>query len=862
MASVYADSQSMKGGQKLGSYEIVSAIGAGGMGEVYRARDPRLGRDVAIKILPALYAINNERLQRFEQEARAAGMLNHPNLLTVFELGVHDDAPYIVTELLEGETLRARMDGGSALAPRKVIDYTIQIASGLAAAHEKGVVHRDLKPENLFLTTDGRVKILDFGLAKLATPAAGELGDIETMKREKTAPGTVMGTVGYMAPEQVRGQAVDHRADLFSLGAVMYEMLSGRRAFQSSSSIETLNAILKDDPPELSTSGRMIPPALQRIVEHSLEKNPESRFQSARDLAFHLEAISSSDSGTSRSLAPARKRRVAVPLLIAAAIALAGAASFIAASRMSKPKQPSLRQLSFLRGTIRTARFAPDGQTIIYGAAIAGRPIKIFQTRLNDNGSAPMSLPDGDILSIAPNGELAVSVGRTFDAWTNSGTLATASILGGVPRQVLEHVSFADYSPDGTKLAAVRRAGDQDILEYPIGKPLLRTRGYFSHIRVSPDGRQIAFLDHPIYGDNRGDVKIVDESGTTSTLVEDWGALEGLAWSPDGKEVWFTGDNDGTVGMFELYGVDRRGNVRTVWSVPGSLQLLDVAKGGRVLVAGGGITGSIRAATAADPVERDLSTPSWTTIADMTPDGKYLLLSSYGAGSGRYYSTYLTPTDGSPALRLGEGDAGVISHDAKWAVSIRLSNPPQLLLLPTGAGRPRVIPTNGIPRWASWMSDGRLVVRSNTNGSDVFAIFDPATGASTPIALMNVPGGQYFRISPDNKWIVTRDAKETMFIFSTNGGAAQRVSNISPNERTIGWASDDSVYEEVAKGSMFHVERVNVFTGKREPVRDIPLPDPTGSLGGGYLFLSRDGKTYATSEARILNDLYYVDGLR
>jgi serine/threonine protein kinase len=277
---------------KLGRYEIVSLIGAGGMGEVYRARDPKLGRDVAIKVLPAAFSADAERLRRFEQEAQAAGALNHPNILSIYDVATHDGSLYVVSELLEGETLRERMSG-AALPPRKAIDYALQIASGLAAAHEKGIVHRDLKPENLFITKDGRVKILDFGLAKLIEPLDGSAvhADAPT-RRINTEPGAVMGTAGYMSPEQVRGRGVDHRSDIFSFGTVLYEMLSGKRAFKGESAVEALNAILKEDPPDLSTTNSMIAPALERVVRHCMEKSPEERFQSARDLAFALEAVS------------------------------------------------------------------------------------------------------------------------------------------------------------------------------------------------------------------------------------------------------------------------------------------------------------------------------------------------------------------------------------------------------------------------------------------------------------------------------------------------------------------------------------------------------------------------------------------
>src|ERR1700694_2846463 len=274
-------------GTRLGPYEILAPIGAGGMGEVYRAKDPRLRREVAIKVLPASFSPDPERLRRFEQEAKAAGLLNHPNITAVYDIGTENQAPYVVTELLSGETLRGALAGGR-LSARKGVDYALQIAHGLGAAHEKGIVHRDLKPENLFVTKDGRIKILDFGLAKLTHTEEGSGVTNLPTATAGTEPGVVLGTLGYMSPEQVRGRQADARSDIFSFGAILYEMLSGKRAFHGGSAADTMSAILKEDPPDLSVTNQNIPPSLERIVRHCLEKNPEERFQAARDLAFDL----------------------------------------------------------------------------------------------------------------------------------------------------------------------------------------------------------------------------------------------------------------------------------------------------------------------------------------------------------------------------------------------------------------------------------------------------------------------------------------------------------------------------------------------------------------------------------------------
>src|SRR3984885_5141839 len=397
-------------GTRLGPYEIQSPLGAGGMGEVYRAHDARLNRSVAIKILPASFAADPDRLQRFAAESRATAALNHPNILSLYDIGEdgfggHQAAPYVVSELLEGETLRDRLREG-ALPSRKAIDYARQIASGLAAAHDKGIVHRDLKPENLFITNDGRAKILDFGLAKLTRPEADASGEAPT-QQIATDAGTVMGTVGYMAPEQVRGKPADSRSDIFAFGAILYEMLSGKRAFHGESPVETMSAILKEDPPDLAETNRNVSPVLERIVRHCLEKNPAERFQSARDVAFNLEALT--DASTSRTgvqaLPEERKRRRWMLPVLAGLLVLASWAGIYRMAHRATGSNPTFHEITFRNGTIWDARFAPDGQTIIYGAAWDGLPQEMFSTRFDSSDSRSMGLSSSQILSISAKGE-------------------------------------------------------------------------------------------------------------------------------------------------------------------------------------------------------------------------------------------------------------------------------------------------------------------------------------------------------------------------------------------------------------------------------------------------------------------------
>ena len=450
------ENMTLVAGTKLGPYEILAPIGAGGMGEVYRARDERLKRDVAVKVLPATYSADAERLRRFEQEAQAAGALNHPNITAVHDLGTSSDgSPYIVTELLEGETLRGRLSGG-ALSVRKATDYAIQTAKGLAAAHEKGIVHRDLKPENLFVTNDGRIKILDFGLAKL-TQADGATGPQTNLPTAAgTEPGVVMGTLGYMSPEQVKGKAADARSDIFSFGAILYEMLSGSRAFHRDTAAETMSAILREEPPDLSATNKSVQPGLERVVRHCLEKSPEERFHSAHDLAFDLESISGTSASaiTARPAVASRFRPLPLVAGALAVVALLAAGYFFGKSKgVSDP--PTFKQLTFRKGAIWGARFGSDGKSILATAAWDGKPAEIYISRPESPESVSFGLPGAEVAAVSSTGDIAVILRADFDtAFTRAGTLARVGATGGAPRELLEKVAVRRLVP--------RRQGARD----------------------------------------------------------------------------------------------------------------------------------------------------------------------------------------------------------------------------------------------------------------------------------------------------------------------------------------------------------------------------------------------------------------
>ncbi len=656
-------------GTKLGPYEIVAPIGAGGMGEVYRARDTRLSRDVAIKVLPALFASDADRLHRFEQEARAVGALNHPNILAIYDIGENEGAPYLVTELLEGKTLRERLQGG-ALPIRKALDFGVQTAAGLAAAHEKGIVHRDLKPENIYVTNDGRVKILDFGLAKVSPPqtAGGEQTLVSRDARTeldthpiKTEPGAVLGTVGYMSPEQVRGLPADARSDLFSLGTILYEMVSGQKPFHGDSAVETMNAILKEDPPEFTATNRAVPPVLERIIRRCLEKNPSERFQSAHDLGFALEAISGASSASGPApagIAPPEKQRKWI--LPAAAILLVGlAVGFIAAYTVFRapatPSKISVTPMTFRAECIFNARFAADGATVVFSAALEGNTPELFVHRPDYPAPQPMGRKDTQLLAISSKGELAVLTGARFVAhFLFSGTLARMDMSGGAPRNVAQNIQGADWSPDGESLAIIREVNGLSRLEYPIGNVLFETAGYVSDMRFSPRGDKIAFFEHPFRYDDRGSVDVLDLKGGRRVISGGYSGIQGLTWSNDGDSVYFGGAANGDTNYL-IFAVTLSGKARTVLASTDSLWPWDCDKKGNLLATGNSNQEILNALASGAASERDVSWLASSGSPNLSPDGKQILFTENSSSTNSNYSLLWAARMGRPSRGLAKG---------------------------------------------------------------------------------------------------------------------------------------------------------------------------------------------------------------
>ncbi len=837
------------------------------MGEVYRAKDPRLGREVAIKVLPASFSADPDRLRRFEQEARAAGLLNHPNVTAIHDIGMHDGVPYVVQELLEGETLRQAMAGGK-LPVRKAIDYSLQIAHGLAAAHEKGIVHRDLKPENIFVTRDGRVKILDFGLAKLMHADGRQEATTLPTATAGTEPGVLLGTLGYMSPEQVKGKPADARSDLFAFGAILYEMLSGQRAFHGDSAAETMSAILREEPPDLSVTNQNIPAGLERIVRHSIETNPEQRFHSAHDLAFDLEMLSGASAPGKPVTAP--PRRTAGRWLLPAAAAIVALAAILGAyaigqrkGKASRPAGVSFSQLTFRQQPIFNARFAPDGRTIVFSAATKGNTPEIFSLRPDSPGATARGLPDVHLLAISSKGELAVLTrARYLGHNLFDGTLARMPLEGAAPREILEAVREADWSPDGSDLAIIRDVSGKDRLEFPAGKVLCEASGYLSDPRFSPKGDRIAFFEHAIKYDDRGLVAVVDLSGRKTVLSEGYWGEEGLAWSPDGGEVLFSAGT--AYNNFKVYAVTLSGRRRVAFDSAGGLTIHDAGAGGRWLATRDDL---FRKMFVLPPGEKDERELPWLDLpfpVALSPDGKTLLFTEESGSVGVNYAVCLRGTDGSAVVRLGEGTAHDLSPDGKWALAVVPSSPQQLVLYPTGAGEKRRLESGGIISYGSarFFPGGRrlLVCGAETGRAARCYVQDIAGGKPRPVT----PEGTGLGFpSPDGSSVVVSSGAGALLLYPSGGGEPRSVPGTTSEDHVLWWGADGRSLV-VYRGAQvpIHSERLDLAAGRREPLRTFGTAETAGAVRIGSFALSKDGKTYAYSYGYQLSHLFAVEGAR
>ena len=872
---------SLAAGSQIGPYEILASLGAGGMGEVYRARDPRLDRAVAVKVLTSSPGATSVELERFQREARAIARLSHPHICTVHDVGQENGVAYLVMELLEGETLAERLERGPVSLERSVT-LAVQIAEALDASHGKGVIHRDLKPSNIFLVARSAsdaaresrerfdsagvwAKLLDFGLAKLRDSDYADGVQQPTKSLSITDHGTVLGTLPYMAPEQVEGRGADARTDIFALGVVLYEMITGRAPFHGTSRASLTAAILTHDPPPVSSLVAMTPASLDRIVTKCLSKDPDDRWQSARDLASALRWSMADEPAqhlpAGSTTASRRRHLITAISLLAAAVAVSALAVRVAGGRRggaTLPLTPRFIPVTFRAGTLNSARFAPDGDTIIYSAAWGVDPYALFMTRRDSVESRRLDVLDAKLLGVSSTGDLAFLRG-SHRALTllepGSGSLLRVSIAGGGPREILDDVIAADWKPGSDDLAIVRRGQ----VEFPVGT---RIHGVhrFSHVRIAPDGERLALVE--AQGRN---IVLLDRSGRKTTLSSGWGDMTSLAWSPSGEEVWFTAARRDDLTTSALRAVTTDGRERVILpSTSAFLAIHDVFSDGRVLLSSHVGRMGCSCVPPGETQPRDLGWLDGPAPEALSSDGQTVLIGEMLRGGGAAGAIYLRRTDGSDAVRLSDGYPEDLSPDGKWVLATQRGNRRHWIILPTGPGSPRTLPPGPLTQRfeANFLPDGRRIVfggREKDHGGRIY--------------LQDIQSGDVRAISPENSGTVglaTRDGRFVLgahdgkhFLYPVDGGAPVAFSLMASDDTALQWSSDGRLlYVRRAASWPPVVDRVDIATGHRETWKTIQPADPVGVDSIVRILITPDGKAYCHDYVRFISQLFIVEGLK
>jgi dipeptidyl aminopeptidase/acylaminoacyl peptidase len=855
-------------GERLGPYEIVGLLGTGGMGVVYRARDARLGREVAIKVLPDELSSDPSRLERFSREARAVAALNDPHILSVYDVGDERGTPYVVFELLDGETLRTRL-GRGPLPAADAGEFAAQAARGLAAAHREGIVHRDVKPENLFLARGRVLKILDFGLAKALAVGNGGGATAETADA-MTEPGGRVGTAPYMSPEQARGRSVDHRSDLFSLGVVLHEMLGGASPFRRETAAETIVAILKEEPGTLAAAATQGMPGLRPILARCLAKDPEERFQSAADLDFVLrQALGSADSvGSPRARGTRLQRsRVMAGLVV---LALAAAAAALLVGRRSAPEPPSFRQLTARTGVVTSARFSSDGQSVFFSGTWGGDGMETLEQRLDELESRALALPPGRVVGAAA-GELAI-LSTPSPEWTNlvKSTLVRVPARGAGARVVAEGVRCADWARDGSTFAIVRQDGGVDRLEYPPGRALYTSPGTLSELRISPNGRRVAFLEQPVRGETDARLGVVDGAGQVGFLAEPRGSIEGIAWSPDGQEIWISGwltvSEDAMTAS--LAAVTLSGRTRLLLRLPGPFRLLDVSPPDRVLLAVDERRVETAGRLAGDDRERDLSFRDWTFLMDLSADGRTILFSDRDPRVGTQAAFLRRAAEPQP-VRLDLGEPQSLSPDGS-RVTLFVRIPESLRVIPTRAGTALTLPRGSIAHYfnSRWLPDGRrlLVAAQEKDRPKRLFLQDVPDGLPQPVTPEGVTT-MYPAISPDGRWVAAglEQPGSLQQAWPLDGGDPRPLRGLKPGDWVVRWSGDGRfvfAYENDRLQPPWSILRVDLETGHREVWKELQPRSSPGATFLARIHVTPDGQSYGYTFKRAQSQLHLVTGLR
>ena len=835
-------------GALLGPYQVVGLIGTGGMAKVYRARDTRLSRDVAIKVVAETVADDGSSRERFEREARLAGSVSHPNVVALYDVGFQDGKPYLVTEFLRGETLQERLAGGPIPLPR-ALQWAAEMAEGLAAAHERGIIHRDLKVANVFITRDEHIKLLDFGIAKLADVSGEPRGLLEET-HWRTQTGAVLGTPGYMSPEQMSGGDVDARTDFFSLGAVLYEMLSGRQAFSGSSALDVGYAVLHIEPQPLPDT---IPPPVAQVVRRCLEKDPARRFQSARDLAFHLVALrnptGSSASSEARSGVTSLTTRTWSLGAITLVTGLALGAGGVFLTREPPRPQPSTQRLTYQRGMVTGARFGPDGR-IVYSAAWDGAPERVFVSAPGTTESQPLDLPAAGLLAMAPE-ELVISL-------RPNNTLSLAPLVGGAPRQVAEAIRSADVSRTG-EFAIVHWENGKFQLEYPRGNPIFDENGTISFPRISPTGDSVAFWNMPNLS-LPNELLLVDRGGQVRHLLE--AQISGLAWAPSGDEIWFSSGS-------ALWASSRTGKRRLLYQGVSPMSLQDVGPDGQVIVNIEENRGEISVVSEQDHREHVLPCfgSQVNELDAISRDGQQLLFTAYLSRPHTSWAmNYIRPTGGAAPVKLGPFRGLDLSPDGQWVAGVGLDTH-QVQLVPVGVGLPRIVHAGTLNVFLGrWFHDGkRMVVEAQEENEKQWHLFVLPLDGGPPTRLSDIPVSAVLEISPDDRRVAAVTFDGVLTLFSLDGSPPVPLRDFSPFSRPAGWGPNGQLWvfgrQKSSPNDAKHLMRYDLSLGRVVEERPVAPGDLAGFAGIEEVATTPDGRYVAFQYRRKLGSLYLLDGL-
>ena len=869
-------------GTRLGPYEIMAPLGAGGMGEVYRAKDTRLGREVAIKVLPARFSSSPESRERFEREARAISSLNHARICTLHDVGHQDGVDFLVMEYLEGESLAEKLRKG-ALPLRETLKIGMEVCEALDVAHRAGIVHRDLKPANIMLTKSG-AKLMDFGLAKAsaaggsASRSAPLLSAAETISGPSpmsplTGAGQVIGTILYMSPEQIEGKEADARSDVFALGAVFYEMATGLRPFDGKSQISVASAILEKDPTPMRQLQPLTPPAFERVVSTCLQKNPDDRFQSARDIRLELQWIAENpiaETNLSAAAAPKNSLRL-LPWALAAALAIATAAgAWLYHRNASSAAIPTYKQLTFERGFVYAARFAPDERSVVYSASWDGQPLQVYLTHPGSPESRALNLLNSTLFAASAK-DLAISIGcRNRYIGDCQGTLALVPISGGAPREIADDVVAADWTSDGSDMAIVRHTEGKYRVEYPRGKVIYESYKPLAFVRIAPDGNSLAISQSVGEWGDAGQLFVLDRNGKEITHSQTYVSLEGVAWPPSGEEVWLAGTTE--KGWADaIYALRMNGQERIVLRLPGMLRLHDISRDGGVLLSKDVWRSDIMYRGANEKSERSLSWLDYAQLRDITDDGKMISIADWGQAAGASGLAFVRKTDGSPAVKLGVWDGPVLSPDGTRVLAVESSvvGKWNLSVVPIGVGEIQKFEVDGIQDLQSsgWMPDGKSFYYGADDGHGFrMYVRDLAGGPPRAVTPVITVKSYYFEthlVSPDGKFLFARDTNGKAKLYPLAGGEPQDVAGLMPDDVWITWAKDGKeayvFHDEKTSATVY---RLDVTSGKRQLVAKLAPADTAGVTSISNVLYTPDGKAYAYSDTQELSELFIVGGLR